>query len=507
MAIALFLQAIQALAGSQFVKDRLQRSEHVIRVLKAVGIDPEHPPEDFEAVYAYALVEYGYGKPDICLEIFRAAEIRSGFRRSFEGNDPQGWLTSGEAFLASSEIGEKVRSSGCASSRELAEFAAAFLAVTRRSQTPKETLVQHQLRKIERTIDRKLGQVSERLEAIANTAALSPEETLALPSAGCRAAGLAGQMREWFEILGYHLEPSERWEVDWFEWVINIPKRRGFDRVLVRGIEGEVGIRDVMAVRESVGQQRVDEGWLVTSRRISKAARSMVEAAENEDLFCFTFDELLDQDADFSGYVVWLNEEIGRRRILDRYVPLACVKEEVDPVSHQRLGVSRYGESDGWIEGYVDRWLDDPAKEHLSVLGEFGTGKTWFALHYAALALSKYAKAKSGGMVRPRLPIVIPLRDYAKAVSVESLFSEFFFRKHEIPIPGYSAFEKLNRMGKLLLIFDGFDEMAARVDKQQMINNFWELAKVVVPGSKVILTCRTEHFPEAREGRLIERVN
>jgi WD40 repeat protein len=29
-----------------------------------------------------------------------------------------------------------------------------------------------------------------------------------------------------------------------------------------------------------------------------------------------------------------------------------------------------------------------------------------------------------------------------------------------------------------------------------LINNFWELAKVVVPGAKVILTCRTEHFPE-----------
>ena len=77
MTIALFLQAIQALTGSQFVKDKLQRSEYVIRVLKVVGIDPEHPPEDFEAVYVYALVEYGYGKPDVCLEIFRAAEIRS----------------------------------------------------------------------------------------------------------------------------------------------------------------------------------------------------------------------------------------------------------------------------------------------------------------------------------------------------------------------------------------------------------------------------------------------
>ncbi|MEP0930254.1 hypothetical protein NC974_24985 [Leptolyngbya sp. SLC-A1] len=58
-------------------------------------------------------------------------------------------------------------------------------------------------------------------------------------------------------------------------------------------------------------------------------------------------------------------------------------------------------------------------------------------------------------------------------------------------------------MGKLLLIFDGFDEMAARVDRQQMINNFWELAQAVVPGAKAILTCRTEHFPEAKEGRAL----
>jgi predicted NACHT family NTPase len=120
------------------------------------------------------------------------------------------------------------------------------------------------------------------------------------------------------------------------------------------------------------------------------------------------------------------------------------------------------------------------------------------------LALQEYLKAKKKGTQRPRIPLVIPLRDYAKAVSIESLFSEFFFRKHQIGLPGYSVFEQLNRMGKLLLIFDGFDEMAARVDRQAMINNFWELAKVVgTPGTKAILTCRTEHFPEALEGRSI----
>ncbi|UCH95391.1 MAG: SUMF1/EgtB/PvdO family nonheme iron enzyme, partial [Candidatus Aminicenantes bacterium] len=51
--------------------------------------------------------------------------------------------------------------------------------------------------------------------------------------------------------------------------------------------------------------------------------------------------------------------------------------------------------------------------------------------------------------------------------------------------------------------FDGFDEMADKLDRQKMINNFWELARVVVPGAKAILTCRSEHFPDAKEGRAL----
>lgn len=311
-------------------------------------------------------------------------------------------------------------------------------------------------------------------------------------------------MRGWFETLGYRFERYEVWEDTYFEWIVNIPVRRNrYDRILVRGIEGEAGIRDVAALRQSVEEQRTDEGWLVTARRISRAARDEVEKEENHHLGCYTFDELLDQDADFSGYLDWLEEEVKRRDIEKKYVPLACTKEEFDPITKRRLAVSRYDERDGWIDGYIDLWLDDPAKEHISILGEFGTGKTWFAFHYAWTALQRYRDAQKRGLERPRLPLVIPLRDYAKAVSVESLFSEFFFRKHKLPIPHYEAFEQLNRMGKLLLIFDGFDEMAAKVDRQAMINNFWELAKVVVPGAKVILTCRTEHFPEAQEGRAL----
>jgi WD40 repeat protein len=507
------IKLIDVIVGfaSPVVQNKLQRNELVIKLLKQLNLDPDHPPADFTAVYQYTLVEYGIGKPKPVLEIFRQLEIQAIFRKALDQNNSALLLQEGERFLSSHPLGNQIRELGIDARREFYQFAAIFIEVAKRTRTPAEVLTNQKLE----SLHQQIGTVQERLTRLPTLEGMRTEmarlaaQSLALPAVEsqdqqCRAFALAQQMKGWFETLGYRFEAHEVWQNDYFEWVINIPVRRGrYDRILVRGMEGAAEIGDVGLLRQSVEQQRTDEGWLVTTRRISRSARTEVEKPENAHLGCYTFDELLDQDADFSGYLSWLEAEIQQRQIEQKYVPMACTKEELDSVTQQRIAVSRYDDRDGWIDGYIDQWLDDPAKEHISVLGEFGTGKTWFALHYAWVALQRYRDAQKRGVDRPRLPLVIPLRDYAKAVSVESLFSEFFFRKHEIPIPGYSAFEQLNRMGKLLLIFDGFDEMAARVDRQEMINNFWELAKIVVPGAKVILTCRTEHFPEVKEGRAL----
>ena|GEM_PF-212265 len=494
-------------------KENLSRNEQVIKLLKQLNLDPDHPPADFTGVYQYALVEYGVGKPRPVLEIFRQSEIQQLFRSALEKNNPGMLLKNGEAFLARHSLQTELRVNNINVRREFYEFAVIFIEVAKRTRTPAEILTNQKLE----SLHGQIVSLQERLNRLPTLAGMRTEMARlaaqtypALPGAEsfraeqCQAFALAQQMRGWFETLGYRFETYEVWEADYFEWIINVSVWRSrYIRIVVRGVDGEVGLADVNSLRQSVDSQKADEGWLVTARRIARAARDQVAKPENEHLGCYTFDELLDQYADFSSYLSWLEQEIEQRGIDKKYVPLACLKEEIDPVTRQRLGISRYDEQDGWIDGYIDLWLDDPAKEHISILGEFGTGKTWFAFHYAWKVFQEYRDAQHRGIERPRLPLVIPLRDYAKAVSVESLFSEFFFRKHEIPIPGYSAFEQLNRMGKLLLIFDGFDEMAARVDRQQMINNFWELAKVVVPGAKVILTCRTEHFPEAKEGRAL----
>jgi predicted NACHT family NTPase len=525
--LAKVITAIASVAATP-IKNKLERNETVIKLLEKVGLDPEHPPADFSGVYAYTLVKYGVGKPRPILELFRQKDIKRAFRETFEQNDFLILIKKGQEFIDGYALGDEIKELRVDLLPEFAAFGMVFIDVAYSTRTPSEVLRDRKLDTLMRNVSdiqeqistfktpmRNVSDIQEQISRLKSRKEILLE--LAIQSQSyqeLQPAGeskhkkigtfiLAQQMKGWFEALGYKFDSYNREEDNYFEWIIHVPARRGYDRILVRAVEGEGKLSDVRALQQIVNEQKTVEGWLVASRRISPAVRDQVKKENNQGIFCYTFDELLDQQADFSKYLDWLEAEVKRKGIDRMYVPLACTKEEFDPITQEKLGVSCYDEDDGWIDGYIDNWLNDRTKEHISILGEFGTGKTWLTLHYAWAALQRYREAKKRGVERPRIPLVIPLRDYAKAVTVESLFSEFFFRKYEIPLLGYSVFEQLNRMGKLLLIFDGFDEMADRVDSQKMINNFWELAQVVVPGSKAILTCRSEHFPEAKAGRAL----
>ncbi len=685
---------LEATAGKVLAGAR--RREAVIRLLKKVRLDPDRPPEDFDGLYAYTLVEYGIDKPSPILNFFRNQFVRDAFRQSFSTGDPSILEREAQEVIAWTEETGKLGRIDYDPRREFASFTAVFNQLVDRLRDPVETRRDQRLESMHTSLHEDIHQILislERLDQLRDIraevsrlakaqetrrfviapagdrlkvfissrmnelrdareivgkalqdrdidawiyeadasaqpdsvsatsldavqaadiyvglfwkslgdltaeefhrarelakpcfvyirdqhltrdptlqhfleryvtdagrgvtysyfdkvlllahqvaddilswlvrthremtaqlseASISKEEIEGLQQKATRlqaitenplpngtvADYLAQQVRPWFEALGYGFERHEVRNDLFFEWILNVQTRRGYDRILVRGVDGEVALNHVGDLRDAVTTTHANEGWVIAARRISAAARHEVTKPENRDLLCFTLDELIDQDADFTGYFEWLDKEVHRHNIDSQYVPLYGSKEEVDPLSGALLGTSRYDKENGGLDGYIDRWLADPSKEHISILGEFGMGKTWFTLHYAWKLLREYRSAMERGVERPRLPLVIPLQDYAKAVTVESLFSEFFFRKHEINLPGYTAFEQLNRMGKLLLILDGFDEMAARIDRQQMINNFWELARMVAPGSKLILTCRTEHFPEAKEGRSLLR--
>ncbi|MDM8553576.1 SUMF1/EgtB/PvdO family nonheme iron enzyme [Desulfococcaceae bacterium HSG7] len=458
-----------------------ERNDAVLRILKKVGLKPDAPNADFKSVYAHTLVEYGIEQSETVLNFFRHKDIRKAFKTSFDKKDPSILTREAENLIRWNKIGDELRDQKIDPRGEFARFTLVFNEITDRTRSPAETRREHKLDEILQII--KEGDFNEirarNLEMIRGD--------------------LNSQLKSWFKTLGYIQESHDICTETYCEWIIKISARRGYDSILVRSLEDQAEVGDVKALKKAVLQHQTDEGWLVSARR--KASAAARAAKQENNIFCYTFDELLDEHADFSRYFKWLEEFVEKRAIDTDYTPLACKRDIYDEDTKEKTDSEKYGASERWIEGYIDRWLEDPCKEHISILGEFGTGKTWFTHHYAWQMMQKYLEAKRKGLKRPRLPLVIQLRDYAKALTSESLFSDFFFRKHEIPLPGYSAFAQLNRMGKLLLIFDGFDEMADKLDRQKMINNFWELARVVTPGAKAILTCRTEHFPDAKEGR------
>jgi formylglycine-generating enzyme required for sulfatase activity len=203
---------------------------------------------------------------------------------------------------------------------------------------------------------------------------------------------------------------------------------------------------------------------------------------------------------DFRAYVEALVDDYEGSELARYYVDLGCVRYSYDE-GGQVVGQDRYKP----LDGYVDAWLKERGaggeRNHISVLGDYGTGKTSFCRQYAA----KQGRRWLNDPDRERIPVLINLRDYAKTLKVSSLVTEALVNQYGIQGATFEAFARYNGDGKLLLFFDGFDEMAQRTGRRTAVDNFWELARVVVPGSKVVLTCRTPYFRTHHEARVLLR--
>ncbi|MCK4316390.1 MAG: NACHT domain-containing protein, partial [Anaerolineae bacterium] len=243
--------------------------------------------------------------------------------------------------------------------------------------------------------------------------------------------------------------------------------------------EGLVDRDDVEVLMAEVQAQDLGGGVLVTHSRVSPAARD--RAAETEgSVQALTLDGFYRELIDFEPYVRAMVADYEGDELCTYYVDLGC----------------RSGDGSIYkpMDDYVDAWLDDPARNHISILGDYGTGKTSFCRQYAARLGRRWLADPD----RNRIPVLISLRDYAKAMNLRQLITDFLVNCYGIQA-GYEAFRRFNADGRLVLLFDGFDEMAQKVDYQTTADNFEELARAVEARSKVVLTCRTPYFRTRRE--------
>ena len=120
--------------------DKFQRNETVIGILKQFNLDPAHPPDDFDGVYAYTLVEYGVYKPEPILDFFRENDVKSAFWNAFT-SDPSNFLKEGEVLLKSEglkHLEKEFQDAKVDLRLEVTEFLEIFVNVAERTKKPRD---------------------------------------------------------------------------------------------------------------------------------------------------------------------------------------------------------------------------------------------------------------------------------------------------------------------------------------------------------------------------------
>lgn len=149
---------------------------------------------------------------------------------------------------------------------------------------------------------------------------------------------------------------------------------------------------------------------------------------------------------------------------------------------------------------YLKSWRDsDRAKgQWLVILGDYGTGKTALTQVLQYRWLLEYKTNPS-----LPLPIRLELRDFTKQFDHRSLLHHFLDSNRLAHIPLEFIFALIKR-GKILLLLDGYDEMAQFMNVRERRACMAALAQLAADGAKGILTSRPNFFTEEEEFQVFE---
>jgi hypothetical protein len=142
------------------------------------------------------------------------------------------------------------------------------------------------------------------------------------------------------------------------------------------------------------------------------------------------------------------------------------------------------------LENYLSKWLVEIGQRHLAILGEYGQGKST-----GMLMFSHHLTQQLKGNLS-RIPILIELRGKSpKTLQPLELLSVWGSNYRIEP----KALMKLHQAGRLLMIFEGFDEMAEVSDSEARFSHFRSLWQFCYPKAKILITGRPNFFLDDRE--------
>ncbi|WP_433300247.1 pentapeptide repeat-containing protein [Actinoplanes sp. CA-030573] len=177
---------------------------------------------------------------------------------------------------------------------------------------------------------------------------------------------------------------------------------------------------------------------------------------------------------DFTDYVTAQTQQLAADPEYrpDDYVPHRYT-DVLDPAAVERKDV---------VEELLAQ-VNAPDGRFILLLGDFGRGKT-FALHELARRIPQ---------THPHLtPILIDLRMLDKAQTLEAHVAAHLANLHDEF--DMRALRYMMREGRLVLIFDGFDELVFRATYARAGDHLQTLISGVTHSAKIVVAGRTQHF-------------
>ncbi|MGH3248890.1 MAG: NACHT domain-containing protein, partial [Trebonia sp.] len=120
----------------------------------------------------------------------------------------------------------------------------------------------------------------------------------------------------------------------------------------------------------------------------------------------------------------------------------------------------------------------------LLLLGDFGRGKT-----FALRELARHLPARLPHLI----PIYLELRSLDKAHSVDGLVAAHL-ANHGEDVIDLKAFRYMLAQGRVVLLFDGFDELATRMTYDRAADHLQTLLSAAEGKAKIVVASRTQHF-------------
>lgn len=230
--------------------------------------------------------------------------------------------------------------------------------------------------------------------------------------------------------------------------------------------------------------QRRDPSAICLSVSVQGFTASVKERAAESGVTALTYDELFNRFEKFAPYV---------KSALEDPVTVQLAEAYEEPYLSDSKGTDL---ATDWLDKWSVTTRDDD--RWLIILGEYGTGKTALTRILQARWLKRY----HDNPTEP-IPIRIELRNFSRQFDASGLLHHFLDSNGLGHIPIAFMFY-LIKTGRVVLILDGYDEMAQFLNVRERRSCLGALAQLSSEGARGILTSRPNYFTETEELNVFE---